>query len=269
MHLFRAMLLVVFLAATADAQLPTTRWYRGNTHTHTWNSDGDSPPDVVVRWYRERGYQFLFITDHEFITDVAPLNALLGAEGRFLVLSGQEVSQRVADSTHPDGVRQAHLNALGTTTVVRPIGERNIATAMTIAETYARNIAAIVAEGGVPQINHPNFRWSVPMEEMLTLPDGTLFELWNGHPGVYNVGGAAARSRHRPTSHHRFTVSLSLPGYLLRTRPDGPAPAGSTPEPSRPAGSPSAGAEPQSWRSSCRSPARESSAWPCASSRLR
>ena len=44
------------------------RWYKGNTHTHTLNSDGDSTPDDVVRWYREHGYQFLVLTDHNFLT---------------------------------------------------------------------------------------------------------------------------------------------------------------------------------------------------------
>src|SRR5262245_1668071 len=33
-----------------------TTWYKGNTHTHTLNSDGDSTPDEVVRWYRSHGY---------------------------------------------------------------------------------------------------------------------------------------------------------------------------------------------------------------------
>ena len=35
------------------------KWYKGNTHTHTINSDGDSTPDEVVRWYRQHGYNFL------------------------------------------------------------------------------------------------------------------------------------------------------------------------------------------------------------------
>src|SRR5689334_15655231 len=111
----RALLLASLLvgAAHLTAQQPSApRWYRGNTHAHTLNSDGDSNPDDVVRWYREHGYQFTFITDHEFITDVAPLNALFGREGRFLVISAQEVTQRVADTGHPDGFRQAHVNAL-------------------------------------------------------------------------------------------------------------------------------------------------------------
>jgi hypothetical protein len=38
------------------ARTQEKRWYKGNTHTHTVNSDGDSTPDEVVRWYREHGY---------------------------------------------------------------------------------------------------------------------------------------------------------------------------------------------------------------------
>ncbi len=190
--ILRTALLVVVTATVAAplfAQAPGARWYRGNTHTHTWNSDGDSPPDVVVRWYRERGYQFVVITDHEYITDVAPLNALLGAPHRFLVISGQELTQRVADTAHAEGLRQAHLNGLGATRVTLPIGENGIATGTTIAATYERNVAALREAGGVVQVNHPNYRWSVPLAEMLVLPDSTLLEIWNGHPTVYNDGG--------------------------------------------------------------------------------
>jgi predicted metal-dependent phosphoesterase TrpH len=55
----------------------------------------------VVRWYHDHGYQFVVVTDHEQITDVAPLNAQLRVAGRFLVLPGEEITQRVADDTHP------------------------------------------------------------------------------------------------------------------------------------------------------------------------
>jgi hypothetical protein len=67
-------------------------WYKGNTHTHTLNSDGDCAPDDVVRWYREHGYHFLVITDHDYFTDVDGLNAVIGAEGQFLVIKGIEAS---------------------------------------------------------------------------------------------------------------------------------------------------------------------------------
>ncbi|MEZ5285927.1 MAG: hypothetical protein R2712_14190 [Vicinamibacterales bacterium] len=37
--------------AVAPAQPAAAgRWFKGNLHTHTLNSDGDSTPDEVVRW---------------------------------------------------------------------------------------------------------------------------------------------------------------------------------------------------------------------------
>ena len=74
-----AMLAVLLLAGLvaavrdgrgAAAQTPPLlHWYKGNTHTHTLNSDGDSTPDDVVRWYREHGYRFLVLSDHNFLTE--------------------------------------------------------------------------------------------------------------------------------------------------------------------------------------------------------
>lgn len=217
----RTLLMLILWTICSSAVAPqlvsaqsADRWYRGNTHAHTLNSDGDSPPDAVARWYREHGYHFTFITDHEFITNVEPLNAVFGAAGRFLLISGQEITQRVADPQHPDGVRQAHVNALGITRVIQPLGTRGVVTGASIADTYARNIAAIRDAGGVAQVNHPNFRWSVPMMEMVDLPDSTLFELWNGHPGVYNLGGMDAEGRAMPSTEVLWD-SLLTRGKLL------------------------------------------------------
>jgi hypothetical protein len=201
------------LASVAAAQAPAARWYRGNTHTHTLNSDGDTPAAEVVRWYRTHGYQFVFMTDHEYITDVAPLNQLYGAPGRFVAFSAQEVTQRTRDAAHPDGVRQAHINALGISTVIRPIGERNIAD-QSIASTYARNIAEIRRQNCVAQVNHPNFRWSVKLEEMVNLPDSTLLEIWNGHSDVNNLGGTDSMGVAFP-SHEAVWDSLLTRGKTI------------------------------------------------------
>ena len=50
--------------AGATAAPAVAGWWKGNTHTHTWWSDGDSPPESVAAWYRDRGYQFLVLSDH-------------------------------------------------------------------------------------------------------------------------------------------------------------------------------------------------------------
>lgn len=202
---------LLLLAPTASGQ---GRWFKGNTHAHSLNSDGDVPVDEVARWFREHGYHFTFITEHEYFTDVAPLNALFAAGNRFLVIAGQEVTQRVADSLHTGGARQAHVNALGTSRLVMPIGDRNLAKGMTIAATYARNGAAIRAAGGILQVNHPNFVWSVPLGDMMELPDSTLFELWNGHPIVYNLGGADSTGQEMLSTEARWDSVLSR-GKLL------------------------------------------------------
>jgi hypothetical protein len=55
---------IIFVCGSVQSSQPKLRWYKGNTHTHTVNSDGDSTPDEVVRWYREHGYHFVVLTDH-------------------------------------------------------------------------------------------------------------------------------------------------------------------------------------------------------------
>lgn len=192
--------IVATLSAAFVSELHAQHWFRGNTHAHSSNSDGDSPPDSVARWYRDAGYDFLFITDHETVTDPAPLNARFGVPGRFLMIAGEEVTQLVADTTHPDRRRQAHVNALGITRVVTRIGERGIAQGIPLAAAYARNIAEIRAAGGIAQVNHPNFRWSVRLDDLAALPDSTLLEIWNAHTGVNNLGGVDAAGRAAPSA---------------------------------------------------------------------
>ena len=43
---------------------PGKRWYKGNLHCHTYWSDGAAFPDQAVREYRDAGYDFCAVTDH-------------------------------------------------------------------------------------------------------------------------------------------------------------------------------------------------------------
>ncbi len=157
------------------AQTPG-RWYKGNTHTHTLNSDGDSTPDDVVRWYREHGYQFLVLTDHNFLTSVDGLNALHGADEKFLVIKGEEVTDRFGD-------KSLHINGLDLNAVVPPQGGSSVV------DVLQRNVDAIRQANGIPHINHPSFRWSITAQELQQVRNNRLFEVFNGHPQVNNVGG--------------------------------------------------------------------------------
>lgn len=163
-------------AAPAGQGASATRWYKGNTHTHTLNSDGDSTPDEVVRWYRERGYQFLVLTDHNFLTSVDGLNALHGADEKFLVIKGEEV-------TDTFGGAPLHINGLDVNARVAPQGGTSVVDAL------QRDVDAIRRANGIPHINHPNFRWAVTREQLQQVRNNRLFEIFNGHPETNNVGG--------------------------------------------------------------------------------
>ena len=153
------------------------RWYKGNTHTHTLNSDGDSTPDEVVRWYREHGYHFLVLTDHNFLTSVDGLNAVHGANEQFLVIKGEEVTSSFQK-------RAVHVNGLDVSAQIEPT--RNAAS---IVATIQGNVDAIRKVDGVPHINHPNFQWAMTPDDLRQVQNNRLFEVYNGHPTVHNEGG--------------------------------------------------------------------------------
>lgn len=47
---------------------------KGCLHIHTTNSDGRLDPEEAYKWYKEKGYNFIAITDHMVITklDIIP-----------------------------------------------------------------------------------------------------------------------------------------------------------------------------------------------------
>ena len=151
-------------------------WFKGNTHAHTLNSDGDSTPDDVVKWYREHGYNFLVLTDHNFLTRVDALNALHGADKQFLIIKGEEVTDRFGD-------KPIHINGLDLERQVEPQGGKSVA------DVIQRNVDAIRDAKGVPHINHPNFGWAITAEDLKKVQNNKLFEIYNGHPLVNNLGG--------------------------------------------------------------------------------
>ena len=179
---FLAAVMVAVPFAQAPGPKPqAARWFKGNLHTHTVNSDGDSTPDDVVRWYRERDYQFLVLTDHNYLTSVDGLNAVHGADDKFLVVKGEEVTDRFGD-------KPLHVNGLEVERLVRPTGGQSVL------DVVQRMVDGIRAARGVPSINHPNFGWAISPDELGQLQRTRLFEVFNGHPTVNNLGGGGVPS---------------------------------------------------------------------------
>lgn len=71
-----ARFLIVFLALLfaglsnlSIADEPPLRWFKGNIHTHSLWSDGDDFPEMIADWYREKGYHFLALSDHNILSE--------------------------------------------------------------------------------------------------------------------------------------------------------------------------------------------------------
>jgi hypothetical protein len=182
-------------------------WYRGNTHAHTSANSFDAytSPVEVARWYSEHNYNFLFITDHQYPTDVTPLNNQLAVAGKFLVLPGMEVTQTVIRNGESI---YTHVSSLGATAFVRGPGsyvlnERGgwdgtwywTTSDGSAAYAYTTIISSVRSAGGLTQINHPNLKGPVQLHDLEQLSTDTmLYELWNVMDSSHNDGEAGAPS---------------------------------------------------------------------------
>ena len=155
------------------------RWYKGNTHAHTTSSDGDSTPEEVTRWYRDHGYHFLVLSDHNVLTPTSSLAAVFGVPGQFLLVPGEEVTDAFEK-------KPLHVNGLDVARLVEPRHGGSVS------DVLQRNVEAIREAGGVPHVNHPNFGWAITPADLAAVSGYRLLEIFNGHPLVNNLGGGDA-----------------------------------------------------------------------------
>ncbi len=188
MGMSRIVLASLFAAALAvstwesGAQPAAARkWYKGNLHTHTTNSDGDTPPEEVARWYKDHGYHFLVLSDHNKFTETQPLNATLAEREKFLLVPGEEVTDRFGD-------KPVHVNGYNITRLVAPTKGTSLV------GVIQGNVNAIREAGGIPSVNHPNFGWAMGSKDLMQVENLRMFEVYNGHPTVHNRGGGGSES---------------------------------------------------------------------------
>ncbi len=173
------------LIATRGTAMPDApgarKWYKGNLHTHTVHSDGDSTPNEVASWYKDHRYHFLVLSDHNYLTETAGLNTVFASPEKFLLIQGEEV-------TTSSGGKPVHVNAYHLGGLVDPVQ------ANSVAATIQANVNAIRAVRALPSLNHPNFGWAVTSKDLMQVSNLNLFEVYNGHPMVNNRGGGGAES---------------------------------------------------------------------------
>jgi hypothetical protein len=163
----RRMRIIVALLALILSLPACAGWLRGNLHTHTLESDGDSTPAEMARWYAEHGYDFLVITDHDKLTRLE--------SDAIVLVPGEELTSRLPK-------RPLHVNAIGIDRAIKP------ASGQAAVEIIQKNVDAVREGGGLALINHPNFGWAFGTEELMQIEGATLLEIASGHPYVNMLG---------------------------------------------------------------------------------
>jgi hypothetical protein len=217
-------LLASVLLSCERGKKDTRRWYKGNLHTHSYWSDGDEFPEMIMDWYKSHGYNFLALSDHNILAEgekwVKVPNSRMYEEGfqQYVQRFGEEwvthrmdsgrilVRLKTLEEYRPlfedesflvipseeltDGYdgRPVHVNATNIKHHIPPQGGGSVL------EVLQRNVDAVLRqreETGVPMfphINHPNFFYGVSLRDMIELRGERFFEVYNGHPLVNNYG---------------------------------------------------------------------------------
>lgn len=212
------------------------RWFKGNLHTHTLWSDGNHFPEMVAEWYRDHGYHFLALTDHDRLNTGRRWIPVSEANKR----ASRDIVQQYHDRYGDDWVetrtvgeerqvrlkpfsevralvdepgkfllvqgeeitdrferKPIHINAFNIRERVEPRGGRSVV------EVMGKNVAAIEDQGRrhdrrvLAQVNHPNFGFAITAEDLALATRNKFVEIYNGHPLTYPRGDSWHASTER------------------------------------------------------------------------
>jgi len=79
------------------AKSEETRWLKGNLHTHTLWSDGNDFPEMVALWYRDQGYNFLALSDHNILSESEKWLTIAESKRQNLDIAVQKYRERFPD----------------------------------------------------------------------------------------------------------------------------------------------------------------------------
>ena len=134
------------------------RWFRGNLHAHTTESDGRMTPEEMVGWHVTHGYDFLSLTEHRIRLDPTPY-----AQDSLLLIPGIELHG--VDRT---GIRY-HIVGLGVEDSAKHVPGLSLQAAVDL----------LRAAGGLVVLAHPY--WSGQTSTDLIEVEGACgVEVFNG-----------------------------------------------------------------------------------------
>src|SRR4051794_31336709 len=69
LNMLRLLFILLMIPGLAAAQDSPKEWFKGNLHTHSYWSDGDEFPEMILDWYKTHGYQFVALSDHNILAE--------------------------------------------------------------------------------------------------------------------------------------------------------------------------------------------------------
>lgn len=222
---FTLIALTISMAHAAETSNGKT-WYKGNTHTHTLWSDGDAAPEIVTQWYKDHGFDFLSITEHNIFgsgfvkrwypisddTHLTPkrveqlqerygkgkvqlktahkrnymrlktlpeLQEQFEEPGKFVMIPGEEVT-----SNFPP----VHVTAINIRELAPAVNFVDLIEGIVANQEFVRNQSEKYNIPTFATFNHPNWSGGFPVETVLDIDGPMTFEIFNGHPYVWNFG---------------------------------------------------------------------------------
>jgi len=226
LRVFALIAFMVFIGCDQKGQTSSKQWFKGNLHTHSYWSDGDEFPEVVMNWYKSHDYQFVALTEHNILAEgdkwkvISQDSMYQKAFKSYLDTYGSDWVNYKIDSLNKTHVKlktyeeykgqfeerekfliiqseeisdhfagkPLHMNATNIRKKIDPKGGNSVL------EVLQNNIDQVIEQRDelntpmMVHINHPNFGYAISLEDMIGLRDERFFEVYNGHPSVHNLG---------------------------------------------------------------------------------
>jgi hypothetical protein len=215
--------------ANSSAITGEIKWYKGNLHTHSLWSDGNDFPEMIADWYVKNGYHFLALSDHNILSKgdrwmtlrdvnrrggalalgkyqkrfgdkwvqlrgegndkavkLQPLDkfrTLFEKPGAFLMIQAEEITDRF-------GRAPVHINATNIQILIKPQHGKSVQDVMRRNLKLVQEQSRKLGKPIIAHLNHPNFGYGVTAEDVAAVVEDRFFEVYNGHPGVRQLGDA-------------------------------------------------------------------------------
>ena len=221
---FFCFFLILILNYSCETDPPQQHWQKGNLHTHSLWSDGDDFPEMIIQWYKDQGYQFIALSDHNTIANseywyrlrdrevqnntLEKYQAKFGdwvetktdSTGVFVRLKTyEEYRNKLENSdsfliikseevTSSFEKKPVHINVTNIKEKIEPVKGSSVLDVMQQTLDAVHEQRTRLQTPMFAHINHPNFGYGISTEDLIALNGERFFEVYNGHPAVNNEG---------------------------------------------------------------------------------